>query len=113
MKLNAFVVGFAAVAVSPSGHACKCVGLPSYDAVFEGRVERTLADTTQPNQFTQVQLSVTHRSLGRIGRTATVYTPVPVLMCGVSFEVGRSYVVRASRVHGRLETLECYGTKER
>jgi hypothetical protein len=113
MKVHAFAVGLAAVVVSASSHACKCVGPPSYDAVFEGRVVRTLADRAQPDQFTEVHLSVTRRSIGRIGRTATVYTPLPVLMCGVSFEVGRSYVVRASRVHGRLETLECYGTKKK
>src|SRR5450755_2537012 len=101
MKLQAFAVGLVAVAVSASSHACKCVGLPSYDAVFEGRVERMRTDSVQPSHFTEVRLSVTRRIIGRFGQTATVYTPVPVLMCGVSFEVGRSYVVRASRVRGR------------
>jgi hypothetical protein len=113
MKLHTIAFALAAVVFPASSQACKCAGLPSYDAVFEGRVERTLPDGARPSQFTEVQFSVASRSVGRIGRTITVYTPLPVLMCGVPFEVGRSYLVRASRVRGRLETLECYGTKSK
>jgi|SRR5664279_2822749 len=113
MKVYALAVGLAAVVVSMSSHACKCVGPPAYDAVFEGRVVRMRADRMQSNQLTEVQFAVTRRRIGRFGRMATVYTPLPVLMCGVSFEVGRNYVVRATRAGGRLETLDCYGTKRK
>ena len=50
MKVHAFAVGLAAVVVSASSHACKCVGPPGYDAVFEaaGLVGQRLAP---PDQF--------------------------------------------------------------
>ena len=103
----------AGLAAAMGAHACKCVGPPGYDAVFEGRVERISSETTEPKHLAKVELAVTRSSAGAVTETMTVYTPAPVLMCGVPFKVGRTYLVRALRVEGHLETLDCYGTRER
>jgi hypothetical protein len=94
-------------------HACKCVGPPSYDAIFEGRVEHISSEAAQPSRLTKVELAVTRAGTEAVTQTVTVHTPAPVLMCGVPFKVGHTYLVRAMRVQEHLETLDCYGTKER
>lgn len=115
MRFASFSLAIAlpSLALAGSAHACKCVGPSSFDAVFEGRVERLSSEANPPGRLTKVELSITRSATEPVHRTMTVYTPVPVLMCGVPFKAGHTYVVRAIRVDEHLETLDCYGTKER
>lgn len=112
MKLKplAIVVALVAPATALDAHACKCVGQSSYDAIFEGRVVGMSKATDQASSLTAVEFSVSRSITGTVTQRATVYTPVPVLMCGVRFELGQTYTVRAVLVGSRLETLDCYGT---
>jgi hypothetical protein len=105
------LLAFLIAVLSQSSLACKCLGEPEYDAVFEGRVDNI--KTNIKDHYNEVRLSVTRVTKGAIAQEITIFTPMPVVLCGVPFEVGKSYVVYANFLRGRFETMYCYGTKEK
>ena len=105
-------VSLATLSASMHAQACKCVGPSSYDAVFEGRVVRMAKAPGQAEPLTEVEFLVSRSVTGSVTERTVVFTPVPVLLCGVPFKAGQRYLVRAALVGRRLETLDCYGTKK-
>ena len=112
LTLLSVAISLAALSASTNVQACKCVGPSSYDAVFEGRVMRMSKQAGQAEPSTEVEFLVSRPVTGTVTERTVVFTPAPVLLCGVPFEAGQRYLVRAVLVGRRLETLDCYGTRK-
>jgi hypothetical protein len=107
------LVALGMAVLSASSAACKCSAPSGYDAVFEGRAEHIKINPAEPRQYSEVRFTTTWSQHGPAKQEITVYSPAPVLMCGVSFQTGKTYRVYARLVEGRHETLDCYPTKEK
>lgn len=113
MRLLASLIILAAAILLPaSSWACSCRGQVKYDAVFEGRVAALRINQKSPDRYTEARFTVTRRLQGKVGKQVTVYSPIPVIVCGIVLEAGKSYLVYAMRVGKQYETKDCYGTQE-
>jgi hypothetical protein len=110
--LASFIVAATVILLPANSRACSCRGLAEYDAVFEGNVTRSRTDQKNPSHYHEAHFTITRNLHGKIARRVIVYSPLPVLMCGVTLEAGKRYIVYAVRVGGKYETRDCYGTKE-
>jgi hypothetical protein len=99
--------------VPRSALACSCVQAPpetafaEHDAVFEGRVAQL---STQGDALVATFEVVQHWK-GIEHESAIVRTPSSSAACGVSFEVGTSWLVYADREGGLLTTGLCSRTR--
>ncbi len=97
----------------PIAAACSCHERPfeelaaEADAIFEGRVTRIEPD----DMARRVYLDVVQTWRGANQEHIEVRTPSLSSMCGVEFELGRSYLVLASESEGGLTASLCGGTR--
>lgn len=105
-----------------SAHACSCVFDPNEPevnysdwaktfngAAFSGRV--TSVEPSKYQMISKVTFVVTERWRGIDGRTVVIFTPENSGLCGVSFEVGRDYVVIADRDEKGFSISSCPAIK--
>ena len=106
-----------ALLVAPEpAHACSCVQVPpaqamaEHDAVFEGRV-LSVEPASDPSQVMTATLEVVQHWKGVETEQVTVSTAAMESVCGVSFEVGTSWLVYADVENGALRTGLCSRTR--
>ncbi|MDQ3034063.1 MAG: MYXO-CTERM sorting domain-containing protein [Myxococcota bacterium] len=100
--------------LAPRALACSCAAVPfeqlvaGADAIFEARV----ASVEPVDGMLRAHLDVVQTWREANSEHVVVLTPALESMCGVSFEVGRSYLVLASRDDdGALVASLCGGTR--
>lgn len=103
-SLCASFLVLAAYALNPGvAGACSCAeetineALGRSGAVFEGRVVSVDSESTQPDAKNLVTLRVVRSWKGMNEQTVTVETAASDSVCGYRFEVGKRYLVYATR----------------
>lgn len=106
------------VALSPEARACKCAQLSvaervsSAVAIFEGRVrdrQEIAADADFGAVGARYDFDVTRVWKGRAAERRSITTGLSSASCGISYDVGKTYLVVASGSDEELLTDTCNG----